>query len=739
MASFKDVEDYYISQYSGYYFEEHSVTNYAVPIKRHALGERFPHILMPTFKKDLSVYNLHRVHGTSSETISYGGGRVREEWRLLGELGRTDEDLPSLIEKREGNIHHLAWYVNNKRHRNDNPAVQRYGKTGERWWEGPASVVEEEWYCEGVLHRVGGPARITSKELIWYNKGLKHNDTQPAVIDNTGREEWWFKGRLHNFEGKATNRFSPVVVGQKGREDLTFYREWSIFGIPTRYPHVCEEITNKTNPPTTERLYELLEHEDYVVAMLAHHHLPIPFENKPPHTFYDDKKFFDLFEEEFFESADWKLGGLFNDETEDHHRMSPSDFLDCVRKLPRENVTLPFKIVRNPKSCSDYIELVMGDIVWKKDGHIHRDPEEGPAVECLNGRKEYWNMGVLHREGAPAVVTDSGVEYWNMGVLHREGGPAVVGYDKGRIVMQEWYYNGKLHNPHGPARKNIQNSTFSYFINGVPHRIDGPAKRFRNGDKEWWCKGKLHNLAGPAIQYSDGGKEWWVNNYTSYEPELCETVFYEDQELFYLFTLTCHEDYVLRNLAQYRYNERKGERNPASFFNWDSQGEERLTVVLTKTQDDYQDRPHSTEAPAIVHYNGDKEWRVGGLLRREEGDLPTVESGDGTQYWWRNLINAEQEETMQLHRTTGPAIIYPPNVEKTPAHRFVWWWEGETTNENELCEQAVNPHTNPDTLYNLCFHQDVVVRNLALCNPNCPPEGKVNNILETLNSEKSDD
>ena len=53
--------------------------------------------------------------------------------------------------------------------------------------------------------------------------------------------------------------------------------------------------------------------------------------------------------------------------------------------------------------------------------------------------------------------------------------------------MTEWYQNGQL------------------------HRLDGPAREWRDGAKVWYQNGKLHRLDGPAREWGDGSKEWWLN------------------------------------------------------------------------------------------------------------------------------------------------------------------------------------------------------------------------------------
>jgi len=52
-----------------------------------------------------------------------------------------------------------------------------------------------------------------------------------------------------------------------------------------------------------------------------------------------------------------------------------------------------------------------------------------------------------------------------------------------------------------------------YFnLKGKWHRLDGPAKEWLNGDKEWYKEGRFHREDGPAVEWSNGYKYWWVLN-----------------------------------------------------------------------------------------------------------------------------------------------------------------------------------------------------------------------------------
>lgn len=51
-----------------------------------------------------------------------------------------------------------------------------------------------------------------------------------------------------------------------------------------------------------------------------------------------------------------------------------------------------------------------GDILWRLNGKLHRD--DGPAVETLNGRKEWWKHGKRHRLEAAAVMQGTFSSQW---------------------------------------------------------------------------------------------------------------------------------------------------------------------------------------------------------------------------------------------------------------------------------------------------------------------------------------
>jgi hypothetical protein len=167
-------------------------------------------------------------------------------------------------------------------------------------------------------------------------------------------------------------------------------------------------------------------------------------------------------------------------------------------------------------------EFANGSKQWIINGQFHR--EDGPAVECVDGDKEYYLNGkivdekdlpinkgkeLLTKEEWPKCTIDkNGNKDWRNkeGELHREDGPAVefINGDK------EWWINDKRHREDGPACE-CSNGYKAWYKNGELHREDGPACEYANGNKSWWLNGLLHREDGPAVEYINGNKEWYLN------------------------------------------------------------------------------------------------------------------------------------------------------------------------------------------------------------------------------------
>ena len=53
-----------------------------------------------------------------------------------------------------------------------------------------------------------------------------------------------------------------------------------------------------------------------------------------------------------------------------------------------------------------------GNKLWHLNDKLHR--EDGPAIECANGRKEWYLNGKSHREDGPAVEYADGDKCWHL-------------------------------------------------------------------------------------------------------------------------------------------------------------------------------------------------------------------------------------------------------------------------------------------------------------------------------------
>ena len=61
-----------------------------------------------------------------------------------------------------------------------------------------------------------------------------------------------------------------------------------------------------------------------------------------------------------------------------------------------------------------------------------------------------------------------------------------------------------------PVMEIDDRGTKRWKLYGKPHREDGPAVEYQDGEKHWFINGKHHRENGPAIEYPDGRKKWYI-------------------------------------------------------------------------------------------------------------------------------------------------------------------------------------------------------------------------------------
>lgn len=104
--------------------------------------------------------------------------------------------------------------------------------------------------------------------------------------------------------------------------------------------------------------------------------------------------------------------------------------------------------VFNTVPIDDYKFVIKPDAayfaMYDERGRLHND--QGPAQiftvysKTTPGVLIWYQHGVIHREGAPAIIKKNGTEKWyRNGVLHREDGPAIYNKVKG---IEMYYKDG---------------------------------------------------------------------------------------------------------------------------------------------------------------------------------------------------------------------------------------------------------------------------------------------------------
>ena len=74
------------------------------------------------------------------------------------------------------------WYLNDKLHREDGPAVE-------------CADGYKAWYLNGNLHREDGPAiEYANGSKLWYLNGQKHREDGPACECADGYKSWYLNG-----------------------------------------------------------------------------------------------------------------------------------------------------------------------------------------------------------------------------------------------------------------------------------------------------------------------------------------------------------------------------------------------------------------------------------------------------------------------------------------------------------------------------------------------------------------
>ena len=95
------------------------------------------------------------------------------------------------------------WWFNNKRHREDGPAIECVNG-------------DKTWYLNGKLHREDGPAiEYSDGSKSWYLNGKRHREDGPAIEYADGDKFWYLNGKyLTEDEWRAKLQPQPSCDGK---------------------------------------------------------------------------------------------------------------------------------------------------------------------------------------------------------------------------------------------------------------------------------------------------------------------------------------------------------------------------------------------------------------------------------------------------------------------------------------------------------------------------------------------
>lgn len=171
-----------------------------------------------------------------------------------------------------------------------------------------------------------------------------------------------------------------------------------------------------------------------------------------------------------------------------------------------------------------------------------------------------------------------------------------------------------------------------HLVNGQYHRTDGPAY-LSDSSKVWFVNGKHHRLDGPSVEHADGRKYWYINGSAYIESEFIKEItrrrIEEENEAAkvaaYAKELKFFEEKTVKLQEQLLRMIKKVEtKTPTlpvfrSMFEIPHDFTGTCTLESINAQVWFQDRMvHRLDGPAVMFFNGKKEWWINGVNLTEE-------------------------------------------------------------------------------------------------------------------------
>ena len=80
----------------------------------------------------------------------------------------------------------------------------------------------KEWYLNGELHRIDGPAiECADGSKQWYLNGKLHRTDGPAIERASGTKEWFLNGERHREDGPAIEYADGTKFWYLNGEEMT--------------------------------------------------------------------------------------------------------------------------------------------------------------------------------------------------------------------------------------------------------------------------------------------------------------------------------------------------------------------------------------------------------------------------------------------------------------------------------------------------------------------------------------
>ena len=299
--------------------------------------------------------------------------------------------------------------------------------------------VQARYLVHGKLHRLDGPALITRQgDKEWWQYGQRHREyNQPAVHRSSGHQEWWLRGRLHRRQG-------PTIIDSYGNQS------WHQHGRLHSMTHPVKVLRfdGFKFHETSKKVWMLGDLEcrlDGPAITASRYQCWMQFGKE--HRSGSHKSTSRTFHTNGTVTKNWRVAGRLHriEGPAVSTKYSNQDdeywlFGKKVSKQVFEDAHQPIEHgTSTPWQRFSKVEYE-GNVEYLLNGQRHRDDQYLPAVFWINGHREWWRNGRLHRDhDEPAVIYKDGTqEWWKNGKRHRLQGPAVIGPNGLRM----WFKRG---------------------------------------------------------------------------------------------------------------------------------------------------------------------------------------------------------------------------------------------------------------------------------------------------------